>query len=167
MIRRMLSAVRPAVVALFIAGLLTAVALPCSAEVTINWKDHGEAREISKSSGKMQLIYFYGDYCVYCAKMSKETLSNSEVVAYVNENFIASKIDTEKDKDMSAVFHVRSLPQTAFVQSNGGIVATIPGYMKPSLFLWLLKYFHSESQKTMNFMEFLKQNNASSVMGGN
>ncbi len=163
--QKMLSAVRPAVLALVVAGLLTALVLPCAAEATINWKEHSEARELSKSSGKMQLIYFYGDYCVYCAKMNKETLSDSEVAAYVNENFVASKIDTEKDKDMTSVFHVRSLPQTAFVQANGGIVATIPGYIKPPLFLWLLKYFHSESHKTMNFMEFLKQNNAESVMG--
>ena len=123
---------------------------------TINWKNHGEARDISKSTNKMQIIYFATQWCAYCRKMEKDTFGDEGVISFMNENFISSRVDITKEKEIAGHFGVRAVPVTWFVTPEGLGLRFVPGYIDAETFLWMLKYVHSEKYKTSTFKEFMK-----------
>lgn len=60
----------------------------------INWLPLDKAKEYAAKSNKNILIYFYKKDCSYCLEMSKNTLSDKEIISLVNNNFFAVKIDS-------------------------------------------------------------------------
>ena len=60
----------------------------------INWLPLDKAKEYAAKSNKNILIYFYKKNCSYCSEMSKNTLSDKEIISLVNNNFFAVKIDS-------------------------------------------------------------------------
>ena len=60
----------------------------------INWLPLDKAKEYAAKSNKNILIYFYKKDCSYCSEMSKNTLSDKEIISLVNNNFFAVKIDS-------------------------------------------------------------------------
>jgi len=60
----------------------------------INWLPLDKAKEYAAKSNKNILIYFYKKDCSYCLEMSKNTLSDEEIISLVNNNFFAVKIDS-------------------------------------------------------------------------
>ena len=60
----------------------------------INWLPLDKAKEYAAKSNKNILIYFYKKDCSYCLEMSKNILSDKEIISLVNNNFFAVKIDS-------------------------------------------------------------------------
>lgn len=130
------------------------------AESSVHWKDHETAPDQSKASGKPLIIHFYADWCSWCKKMDKNTFSEESVASYINDKFIATRINTEKNSDIAAAFRVRGLPDTWFFTSEGESITHFPGFMPAEQFLSLLKYIGSNSFKSMDFEAYLKKSGA-------
>ena len=64
---------------------------------TINWRSFEEGLVVGKAEKKKVFLHFYADWCVFCAKMAKETFQNPAVVSYLNNNFIPVRVDTDKE----------------------------------------------------------------------
>lgn len=60
----------------------------------INWIPLEKAKEYAIKSNKNILIYFFKKDCSYCLEMSKNTLSDKEIISLVNNNYFAVKIDS-------------------------------------------------------------------------
>lgn len=151
---------------LMIFSALLALAIVCGSAhaAPINWVDFTSLEKESKAAGKPRLIYFYSDYCGYCTKMEKETFSNEKVASYLNENFVASQVNTQKDQKLAIQFMVRAVPTTVFINADGTPIDSLAGYIDADIFFWMLKYIGSKEINNMDFMEFLKKNNVEHPM---
>ena len=60
----------------------------------IKWLTLDEAKVLAKKYDSKVLIFFYKKNCPYCDKMKKETLTDPDVIKFINNNFFAVKIDS-------------------------------------------------------------------------
>ncbi len=62
----------------------------------IRWEKISNASGLLKKNPKKKiLLLIYTTWCPYCKKMEVETLSDQEVIKYINANYIPVKIDAE------------------------------------------------------------------------
>ncbi|OGU55265.1 MAG: hypothetical protein A2V66_11020 [Ignavibacteria bacterium RBG_13_36_8] len=118
----------------------------------IKWYSFNEGLLIAKKQNKFMLVDFYTDWCGWCKKMDAETYKNSEIVDYITKNFIAVKLNPEKDSavdfqgknypaaQFAQAAGVNGYPATGFFDYNGDFLGTLPGYMDSGKFMNLLKY---------------------------
>ncbi len=90
-----------------------------SAVETINWRSYEEGLVVSKAEKKKVFLHFYADWCVFCAKMAKETFQNPAVVSYLNNHFIPVRVDTDKEPATAMKYGVQGLPSTWFLTEMG------------------------------------------------
>lgn len=144
-------------------GLLLAISLagsaPAWATGGIHWYGYEEGTALMQSEGKKGFLTFYADWCHYCKLMEKETFHNSAVVAYLNRNFVAMKINSEEDRKRAREYSVIRLPITWFLAPNGERIRNREGYLPPKDMLNFLKYVNSDSYETMSFEDFLSRHN--------
>ena len=100
-------------------------------------------------------LYFWTDWCRYCEKMEKETLSKKEIAAILNEKYIPIKINSDAEQSLATQYFVRGLPTTWFLSETGEKISNLPGYVAADLFVPILRYIDSDSYKKMTFKEFL------------
>ena len=105
----------------------------------LNWRSFGEGLALANAEGKKVFIHFRADWCRYCHQMDRETFRNPSVVAYLNENFIAVKVDTDKEQNVADMFGVRTLPDNWFVSEKGERLGYRQGYIPPATFIKILK----------------------------
>jgi thioredoxin-related protein len=71
--------------------------------------------------------------------MAKETFQEPLVVSYLNENFIAIRVDFDKEREIVSQYGVRGLPSTWFLSKTGERIGNVPGYIPPKALLLMLK----------------------------
>jgi thioredoxin-related protein len=106
---------------------------------TIQWRSYEEGLVVSKAEKKKVFLHFYADWCVFCAKMAKETFQDSAVVSYLNNHFIPVRVDTDKDPATAMKYGVQGLPSTWFLTEMGEAIGTVPGFIPPEPLLAMLK----------------------------
>ncbi|RXJ60629.1 thioredoxin family protein [Candidatus Marinarcus aquaticus] len=84
---------------------------------------------------KRVLMLIYSDYCSWCEKMQKKTLSNEKVVAFIQKDFVFVKINREKG-EYPKEFIPRFIPTTYLIdpKSQEEIYA-LYGYKTATQFL--------------------------------
>jgi thiol:disulfide interchange protein len=110
-----------------------------SAAGGITWRSYEEGLVVSKAEKKKVFLHFYADWCVYCGKMAKETFQNSAVVSFLNNNFIAVRVNTDKEPDTAMRYGVTGLPSTWFLTRMGEAIGAVPGFIPPDTLLTMLK----------------------------
>lgn len=87
------------------------------ADNPVNWYPWGEeAFEKAQAENKLVFISIGYSTCHWCHVMNRESFSDEEVAAYLNDNYVCIKIDREERPDIDSVY-------MNFVQSltgNGG-----------------------------------------------
>ena len=138
-------------------GLIFTVAgsAPAGATDGIRWYDYAEGRALMQSEGKKGFLNFWAEWCSYCEMMEKETFRNEAVVAYLNRNFVAIKVNSDKDTKKAADYGVRGLPSTWFLSDKGERIGNRPGYIAPKEMLNLLKYVNTGSYEKMSLDDFI------------
>ena len=108
---------------------MTGVAV--SAQVTFTEENSWDAlQKKAASESKYILVDGYTDWCYWCKVQDKELFSQKKVGDFVGENFVAAKINFEKEEglDFSRKFRTWAYP-TLLVFNNGGqLVDKIVGY---------------------------------------
>ncbi len=122
----------------------------------IKWRSYDEGLALAKQEGKKVFIHFYADWCAYCKKMEKETLTNLAVIDSLNNDFIPVLVNSDKDRDLARDFYIRGLPSTWFVSETGEKISSLPGYITAEMLLNALKFIQTDSYKTMSFTDFMK-----------
>lgn len=112
-----------------ITGIFLLITLGISAQ-EINWTRNFE-KAYALAKEKNQNIYAFltaPSWCVYCKKMDAETLSNPDVINYINKKFVPLKIlDTDEE---SSRFPVRGWPTTFIINTEPAIVQAVPGFIQ-------------------------------------
>ena len=131
---------------LFLFSVLLSVT--AEAQDQINWLKFEEAIAANAENPKMLLVDVYTDWCGWCKKMDKETFTDPKVIAHINSNFYAVKMNAEDTKrtfefmgkeyteaTMAAAMRVRSYPNFVIIEPKLQNIAQLPGYRQPEAFL--------------------------------
>ena len=140
-----------------IAVMLFAVMIPATALAGgIQWQSFDKGMAMAKEQGKNVVLYFHADWCGYCKKMEKTTFKKASVIDYINKNFIAITVDSDKEKKIAKDYGVRGLPTMWFVKPDSSKIGNRAGYLEEETLVTILKFIKTESYKTMSYNDFKK-----------
>lgn len=124
------------------------LSISTKAQDQIKWLKFEEAIAANAQSPKMLLVDVYTDWCGWCKKMDKDTFTDPKVIAHINSNFYAVKMNAEDTKrtfefmgkeyteaTMAATMRVRSYPNFVIIEPKLQNIAQLPGYRGPDAFL--------------------------------
>jgi thioredoxin-related protein len=96
-----------------------------------------EAMNLARKENKMLYIDCMTEWCGWCKVMDKNTFTNDEVAAMLNNKFIALKIDMEKGYgvNLAMKYHIRSFPTAIIINSAGELIYKQSGYQDAKQFL--------------------------------
>lgn len=123
----------------------------------VDFKTHDKGIELVKDLKKKAFVFFHADWCVYCKKMKKESLSDKKVIEYLNDNFVSILVDTEAEEKIASKYNAKRLPMLYFLKGDGSVLTHRPGYVEADELLNMLKFVNTESYKKMNFTDFINQ----------
>lgn len=148
---------KTAVVFLILLGVIGVAPSPSSrvaAAGGIKWYPYEEGMVRSKADSKKIFLNFFAEWCPYCRKMEAETFKDRSVVDYLNRNYIAIQVDSDKEGKLAATYDVKGLPTSWFIEQTGERISSLPGYVPADMLLKILKYIHTDSYKKMSFTQF-------------
>ncbi len=147
------------------------------AQNKIKWMTWEQAMEKSKVEKKKIFIDIYTEWCGWCKKMDKSTLSEGHLALYLNNNYYAVKFDAErinpailKDKEYKYIkngtkgYHElaihflqgqMSYPSMVFLDEDLNLIQAIPGYQDVKTFEMIITYFGSNSHKTIPWQRYM------------
>lgn len=144
---------------------------------TIKWVSFEEAVALNKKKPKMIFIDIYTDWCGWCKKMDAETFTNPEVVAFINKNYYAVKLNAEqkepirfKDQDfvntnpekaksthqlaLALLKNERLYPSYVILDKASDWTYKMKGYKTPDDLLPLLIYYGDGHYLKMSWSEY-------------
>ena len=144
----------------------------------VDWLSWDEAIALSQSESNPKKIFIdvYTDWCGWCKRMDKDTFQNSEVAAYMSENFYMVKLDGEQKEPIeyngktynfvaqgrkgyhelaAALLQGRlSYPTVVFLDEQRNMLSPVPGYQKPEPFLKIARYFGENIYKEQDWQTY-------------
>ncbi|WP_163407229.1 thioredoxin family protein [Flavobacterium ajazii] len=129
------------------------------------------ALENAKKENKPIFVMLYADWCPHCNQMKKEVFSDSNVMNFLNKNYICiwKNIEKEEGSALKNKFSTKSLPAFLFLNSNETLLYALKGEMKTPEFLaeanyalnpkfqlpYLEKEFLADSGNSTKFFTYL------------
>jgi thioredoxin-related protein len=155
------------------AGGATPAATPAPAGEKIRWTDLEDGFAEAKRSGQPLLVDVSTQWCGWCKKMGRTTYTDPAVRAYVNKKFIASKVDAEDDarrvdyggvesthRQFADSFRINQYPTTLFFAPDGSLVTQVPGFVKPEVYIEVLRFIGDGHYRTTSWDAFQRQSTA-------
>ncbi|MCX5773168.1 MAG: DUF255 domain-containing protein [Fusobacteria bacterium] len=130
-------------VALFLVLLAfaeTTSSTPNQKASTIRWQPYSQAFAQAQKQNKLVYVYIGSDTCYYCKKMEQETFTDKNVISVLNNNYIATEINIDKNPSLASQFNVQGTPVSVFITPNQKIIGQIPGYLPSKDFISALNY---------------------------
>jgi protein disulfide-isomerase len=101
-------------------GLVLMMLNSVSAMADIAWQtDLQAAHKLSQNSGKLMLVHFYSDNCVWCDRLEAGAFGNPQVSDAINREFIPVKIHAGKQASVANHFGVTQWPTDVIVDATG------------------------------------------------
>jgi thioredoxin-related protein len=146
---------------------------------SINWVSMDEALALQQKAPKKILIDMYTSWCGPCKMLDRNTFTNKDLIAFVNEHYYAVKFNAEgneivnfKDQkftnpnynpekakrrnsphQFSRYLGVTAYPTMVFLGLDSELLAPIPGYQTAQQMELYLKLFKDDTYKEMNTQE--------------
>jgi thioredoxin-related protein len=130
---------------------------PATAAPPLRFMGLDDALAKSEREGKFTVLYFWTTTCPYCRYLDEEVLTDPEVVADLDRDFVVVSIDKDQERRLAGRFRVNSVPRLVFLDSSGEPATVMPGAAEPPLFRLFLGYVSSNSYRTMEFDEFVER----------
>jgi len=118
--------------ALAVTGALQGVA--CGSEIPWSTDIEGSLQRAS-ATGKPVLLEFTASWCVYCKRMEKTTFVDPAVVSFVNERYVAVRVDADQHKQLVTDLAIKGLPAVLVVSPDLKIIERISGFQTPEALL--------------------------------
>ena len=100
----------------------------------------------ARAEGKLVLLDFWADYCTPCKTMDTYAFNDQNLADFLNQNFIAYKIDVNRfiyDVDVvKAKYNIGPLPVFILLSSTGKVLHRFEGSMSGTGFLTELRPFN-------------------------
>lgn len=139
---------------LFALLIQLAVGQPPQETDELKWYTLEEVQELMKTEPRKVFVDVVADWCKWCKVMEKETFTDKEVIAYINEHYYAVRMDYESlesidflgknmsNKGLATSWNVRDLPAIVFWEEDFGSKSLSTGYKEADQFLQVLKAFN-------------------------
>ena len=161
-----------------LAAFLVVTTLSVSAQ-TINWVSMDDALALQQKAPKKILIDMYTSWCGPCKMLDRNTFTNKDLIAFVNEHYYAVKFNAEgneivnfKDQkftnpnykpemakrrnsqhQLTQYLGVNAYPTMVFLGLDAELIAPIPGYQTAQQLELYLRLFKDDMYKEMNSQE--------------
>ena len=104
----------------------------------IDWRPWGEeAFAIAQKESKPVLLAVSAVWCYWCHVMDETSYSDADVADFINQHFVAVRVDSDHRPDINARYNVGGWPTTAFLTGHGGFIGGAT-YLPPDQFLAML-----------------------------
>lgn len=142
----------PRPLAALFAVVALVVALAPAAHAEVRWRTWDDGLAAAKKSRRRVIVDVYTNWCGWCRRMDADVYGRADIAAYLAEHFVTVKLNAESNdtahrddrpmtaRSLAASYRVNSYPTTIFLDSSGGHLATLPGYVPPEKFLLLLRW---------------------------
>jgi len=107
----------------------------------IRWQSFADGMARGKSENKKVFLHFYAKWCAACKLMEDNTFTDPGVIDSLNKDYVPIKVDVDRNRKISEMFRVRSLPDTWFIAENTEILGHRLGYIAPEQLKALFKMF--------------------------
>lgn len=139
----------------------------------VNWISLEKAQQKASQTDKKVFIFAEAQWCGYCQKMYDNTFPETSVQDSLAKYFHPVRIDIESDqkvqfndqqytqKKLAKKLRVTATPTMIFLDPEGKILGTQPGYLPPRVLDKLLTYVGLELFNTLQFKAYLEQHGVS------
>lgn len=143
------------------AGVLGASVLPTAAadggKPGIVWMDDfGAAMEKAGKENRPLLVDFYTDWCLYCGKLEKETLSDPRIVG-LSKEFVCVRLDAEVHKGVAARYSPQGFPTIILATPTGDELLRVSGFRDADSFHKVLKATHDKAPQMTEDLARIKK----------
>ncbi len=90
------------------------------------------AHKVALEQNKPMLLVFGADWCSWCKKLEKTTLSNPQLAKYINSSFVSVHIDFDEEPKIVQILDVKSLPCTIVLSPDADLLGRYDEFMEPS-----------------------------------
>ncbi len=87
----------------------------------VHWGPDAMAR--AQEADKPVLLSISAVWCYWCHVMEETTYTESDLVRFLNDNFVPVMVDNDHRPDVNARYNVGGWPTTAFLTPHGGYIA--------------------------------------------
>lgn len=103
-----------------------------------------EIRNLAGKESKLFLVHFRAAWCMPCLWMEENTFTDNALKAYLQQNFIALKVDIDEPagQSLQGRFEVRALPTVLIFNAQGQLLDRIDIALEPSPFKKRLERFN-------------------------
>lgn len=129
-----------------------AAGIPVAAQA-LSWRtDYNSARREAAEKGRPLLLDFGTESCFWCKKLDATTFRDPTVVELITNQFIALKIDAEREVKLTQGLQIHSYPTLLLAAPDGKIITVIEGYLEPAKLLEHLQTTLVTCQTTPEWM---------------
>ncbi len=118
-----------------------------AASGAIQWHPYKEGLAMADDQGKKIYLYFFSDHCPYCVVMDNKTFSDQQTVAFLNKKFTPIRLNTSDNQSLAAKYNVPGVPLSVFLEQDGEMIGSQPGYLPPEEFMKVLEFVDAEAYK--------------------
>ncbi len=101
-------------------GIALASWMPRAVNGEIAWQSElRTAHAKAESEGKLLLLHFYTDNCVWCERLEQGAFQDPSLATAIERDFVAVKIHAGKSPSLAATFKVAKFPTDVIVTTQG------------------------------------------------
>jgi len=109
----------------------------------IHWYNYKQGMSLAKKENKRVYLHFYTDWCNYCKEMEQTTFRNRSVINLLNKDFVAIRVNTNKNAKVAGKYNIRPVPDNWFLSANGKKLRNFLGYYEADQFVTVLRYVNN------------------------
>ncbi|HMC66415.1 MAG TPA: DUF255 domain-containing protein [Gemmataceae bacterium] len=96
----------------------------------LQWRyEYNSARREAVQKNRPLILDFGTEYCHWCRRLDLTTFRDPAIVRVINEQFIALKIDAEKEVQLAGALRIQNYPTLVLAAPDGKILSTFEGYL--------------------------------------
>lgn len=124
-------------------GLVNTVlvhATESSLDMPIQWQPWSEdIFNQAQNKNKLVILGLVAEWCQFCKKMDATTYKDTKVIESIQNNYIAIRVDRDKNKYLDQRYAQDGTPATIIFNSEGIELIKRRGYIPPQFMYWMLE----------------------------
>ncbi|MCS7466063.1 DUF255 domain-containing protein [Stieleria sp. ICT_E10.1] len=110
-----------------------------SSQAQIAWEGKlRDAHSKAKQQGKLMLLHFYTDNCIYCDRLEAGAFRSASVSQSINQNFVPVKVHGTKNPKLAEMFKVTKYPTDVIVTTDGKALSHSVSPQQPDRYIAML-----------------------------